>query len=290
MRRILIATISVTYYFLIMAGTLTLSGCHSWNGWGENDNANGRTLVISGSTSMEEMNNALAESFQASHPEISVKVQALGSSEGILAAHEGVADIGASSRQLKEEEISAYPELQAVTVAVDGIAIVVNPANPVSGLSGDELKHIYTGDIRNWKDLGGPDHEITVIRREDGSGTLGAFCELALGTAEKNASFWRLSIIQNSTGAILNTVASDPNAIGFVSMSVLDERVKALYIDGVAPETGNVLNGSYTLQRPYIYVISGEPGAEVQDFLEYALSSEGQQVIAEAHAIPVSAP
>lgn len=249
--------------------------------------ANSSTLVISGSTSMEEVNNALADAYRDEHPEISVRVQALGSSEGIQAALEGVADIGASSRALSSDEKEAAPELREILVARDGIAVIVNPVNPVGELERDQISKIYRGEIRNWQEVGGPDHEITVIRREDGSGTLGAFCELALGEKEKDAVFWRLAIIQNSTGAILNTVGSDPHAIGFVSMAVLDERVKALSVDGVEPEVDNIMNGSYTLQRPYLFIIKGEPGENARDFIEYALSPAGQQVVAGAHAIPV---
>lgn len=264
------------------------SGCRlANNDSGSSENA-AATLVISGSTSMEEMNNALAEAYQANHPEINIRIQALGSSEGIQAALKGVADIGASSRALTSEEKTASPDLQEIIVAMDGIAVVVNPDNPVSGLNREQIKGIYSGKIRNWQEIGGNDHEITVIRREDGSGTLGAFCELVLGEKEKNAVFWRLAIVQNSTGAILNTVASDPNAIGFVSMSVLDQRVKALDIDGIAPEFDKVLDGSYTLQRPYVYIVNGAPSEAVQAFIDFALSPEGRQVITEAHAIPIN--
>lgn len=177
--------------------------------------------------------------------------------------------------------------MREILVARDGIAVIVNPVNPVGELKRDQISKIYRGEIRNWQEVGGPDHEITVIRREDGSGTLGAFCELALGAKEKDAVFWRLAIIQNSTGAILNTVGSDPHAIGFVSMAVLDERVKALSVDGVDPEVDNIVNGSYTLQRPYLFIIKGEPGENARDFIEYALSPAGQQVVAGSHAIPV---
>ena len=225
----LLLTISAGILLLVMNGC----GCGMTDNSSIDNKIRAEELVISGSSSMEEVNNALADAYIAAHPGVKIRVQALGSSEGIQAAIEGIAQIGASSRSLTDEEKEKTTGLKEICVAVDGIAIVVNPANPLAGISTEQVKAVYSGQIRNWSEIGGTDHEITVIRREDGSGTLGAFCELVMGEKEKNTRFWPPSIVQNSTGAILNTVASDTNSIGFISMAAVDSRVKALAVDGI---------------------------------------------------------
>lgn len=244
-------------------------------------------LTISGSTSMEEVNNALAEEFMAANPEVKINIQALGSSQGIQAAAEGTAQIGAASREINADEKSKTPDLKQITIAKDGIAVVVNPANKVSDLKKEDIKKIYLGEISNWKELGGDDQAITVVRREDGSGTLDAFSELVLDGKTKDLKYTSSAVVQNSTGAVMSAVGSDPNAIGFASMASLDSKVKAIKIDGVEATVANVLNGSYKAQRSFNYVTRGDASGVAKAFLDYALSAEGQKVVEEAKAIPV---
>ncbi len=245
-------------------------------------------ITISGSTSMEEVNNALADKFMAANPGVKVNIQALGSSQGIQATAEGTAQIGASSRALTADEKSKTPALKEITVAMDGIAVVVNPANSVSDLKKDDIKKIYLGEVSNWKDLGGADKPITVIRREDGSGTLDAFSELVMGGKTKDIKYAANAIVQNSTGAVMSAVAGDPNAVGFASMSAVDSKVKSVKIDGVEATVANVLNGSYKAQRPFEYVTKGDATGVAKAFLDFALSADGQKVVQEAKAIPIA--
>ena len=161
------------------------------------------------------------------------------------------------------------------TIALDGIAIVVHPSNPVKALTTDQVMNIYLGNIKNWKEVGGPDAPITVVSREDGSGTRDAFTSLVM----QKKDIIKTAIVQNSTGAVATTVAGDKNAIGYVSLSSLNPKIKALDIDGVAATEANVKNGTYKLQRPFIYVTKGDPTGLAKAFIDFVLSPEGQKII-----------
>ena len=229
------------------------------------------TVSMSGSTSMEKMAKALAESFNVKYPDVAIDIQLGGSSTGVKNAQEGVSDIGNVSRELKDTETG----LTAHKVALDGIGVVVNLANPVEDLTMEQIAKIYTGEITNWSEVGGDDLEIYVVGREDGSGTRDAF-ESVTGVGE-NAKY---ASMQTSTGAAKTTVATTPGAIGYVSFDSVDDTVKPLKVGGVAISTETIKDGSYTLQRPFVMVT--KEGAALSDaaqtFLDYVLSDEGQDV------------
>ncbi|NBJ16656.1 MAG: phosphate ABC transporter substrate-binding protein [Dehalobacter sp. 4CP] len=283
---------------LILVCTLALSallasGCGASSQSSQNGETTSKSglkgeLTISGSTSMEEVNNALADAFMAKNPDVKINVQALGSSQGIQAVSEGSAQIGASSRALKDDEKTKTPDLKEIAIAMDGIAVVINPANAIADLKTDDIKKIYTGEISNWKDLGGSDTPITVVRREDGSGTLDAFSELIMGGKTRDIKYVSSAVIQNSTGAVMSSVAGDPGAIGFASMGAVDSKLKAVKVDGIAATPGNVLNKTYRAQRPFVYVTKGDAAGLTKAFIDFALSAEGQKAVSEAKAIPLN--
>lgn len=240
------------------------------------------TLTIAGSTSVQPFSEVLAEEFQAKNPGVQVNVQGGGSSQGVEAAISGAADIGSLSRDLKDEE-KAKANLVVTPIAVDGIAIVVNPANKVIALKMEDVKNIYLGNIKNWKELGGIDAPITVVSREDGSGTRDAFSEITMNKED----ILKTAIIQNSTGAVRTTVAGDKNAIGYISLASLNQEVKALDLDGVKATEANVKNGTYKLQRPFIYITKDAPQGLSKAFIDFVLSDEGQKIIVDEGAFKI---
>ncbi|MDD4801580.1 MAG: phosphate ABC transporter substrate-binding protein [Syntrophomonas sp.] len=238
------------------------------------------TLTIAGSTSVQPFSEVLAEKFMAENQRVKVNVQGGGSSQGIEAAISGAANIGASSRDLKTEEKSKVVDTK---IALDGIAIVVNPANTMKSLKTEEVRNIYMGNIKNWKELGGPDAPITVVSREDGSGTREAFTTLIMDKKD----IIKTAIIQNSTGAVRTTVAGDKNAIGYISLANLNNEIKAVEIDGVAATVDNVKTGIYKVQRPFLYVTKEAPTGLAKVFMDFVLSPEGQKIMVEEGAISI---
>lgn len=242
---------------------------------GDGDTVLGGSVTMAGSTSMEKLANAAAEKFMEAYPEITVTAEFTGSSAGIEAVLAGGTDIGNSSRALKEEEKS----LGAVEhiVAIDGIAVVTDPANTVTELTAEELIGIYTGEIRSWSEVGGLEEAIVVIGREAGSGTRGAFEEL-LGVEDACAYANEM----DSTGAVMAKVASTPGAIGYVSLDVVDDTVTALSLDGTEPTEENIKAGSYRLSRPFVMATKGEleeQSEAVQEFFRFLESPEGEEII-----------
>ena len=241
------------------------------------------TISMAGSTSMEKLANAVAESFMAKYPGVTVTAEFTGSSAGIEAVTAGSVDIGNSSRALKDEE----KEAGAVEniVAIDGIAVVTDPANTVSGLTKDQLISVYKGEVKNWSELGGEDAPIVVIGREAGSGTRGAFEEL-LGLEDACAYASEL----DSTGAVIAKVAATPGAIGYVSLDALDDTVKAFALDDVEATAENIKAGNYFLSRPFVMATKGEISEQseaVQELFKYLASDEGKQVISGVGLITV---
>lgn len=231
-------------------------------------------LRLAGSTSMEKLSGAWAEDFMERHPDVSVTTEFVGSSAGIEAALSGSADIGNSSRSLKESERSAGAVENPV--AVDGIIVCVDPSNTVDGLNCRQLIDIYTGAIVNWAELGGMDIPMVVVGREAGSGTRSVFEEL-LGVKDQCAYANEL----DSTGAVMARVASTPGAIGYVSMDMVDDSVKALSLEGVKPEEESIRDGSYLLSSPLMMVTRGEIARQeelVQAWFDYVYSEEGQAI------------
>lgn len=241
------------------------------------------TISMAGSTSMEKLANAVAESFMAKYPGVTVTAEFTGSSAGIEAVTAGSVDIGNSSRALKDEEKAAG--VVENIVAIDGIAVAVDPANTVSNLTKDQLTGIYKGEIKNWSELGGEDAPIVVIGREAGSGTRGAFEEL-LGLEDACAYASEL----DSTGAVIAKVAATPGAIGYVSLDALDDSVKALALEDVEATPENIKAGNYFLSRPFVMATKGEISEQseaVQELFNYLASDEGKQVISGVGLITV---
>ena len=240
-------------------------------------------VATDGSTSMEKVIGALGEAFMEQNKGVTFTYNPTGSGSGIQAVSEGRCDIGLSSRALKDEEKASG--LKETTLALDGIAIIVNPENPVSDLDVETIAKIYTGEITNWKDVGGNDAEIVLIGREAGSGTRDGFESI---TDTKDACQYRQEL--TSTGDVIATVAQNPNAIGYASLSAVKDTVKALAVGGVAPSEDTVKDGSYVVQRPFVLVTKdGEALSEAaQAFYDYALDPAQAELIGKAGAVAVN--
>ena len=274
LRRIFAAALACAMVFTV--------GCsnQNTNNTSENTGITG-SVTMSGSTSMEEVVRALAEDFMDKNPGVAIDAQFNGSGQGIKDAMEGKADIGNSSRELKAEETG----LTANVIAVDGIAVVVHPANPVSDLSAEQLADIYTGKIKNWSEVGGNDQPIVVVGRDAASGTRSAFEEL-LGVEDACAYAQE----KDSTGAVKTAAATTPEAIGYVSLEAADadDTTKKIAVDGVEATEENITAGTYKLSRPFIMATrTGAESEAVKVFLEYVLSEEGQAVVRSQKLIPV---
>ena len=241
------------------------------------------SISMVGSTSMEKLANALSEAFMEEYPDVTVTAEFVGSGAGIEAVTNGTTDIGNSSRSLKDEEKAAG--VVENVVAIDGIAVCVDPANEVADLTKEQLTNIYNGTVTNWKEVGGADEPIIVIGREAGSGTRGAFEELVdLKDACKYANEL------DSTGAVIAKVASTPGAIGYASLDALDDSVKALSLEGVEATAENIKAGNYFLSRPFVMATKGEISEQndlVQAWFDFVLGDEGQQVASEVGLITV---
>ena len=238
------------------------------------------SVATDGSTSMEKVIGVLGESFMELNPDVSFTYNPTGSGSGITAVSEKRCDIGLSSRALKDEEKANG--LTETVLAYDGIAVIVNPENAISDLSVDDIAKIYTGEITNWKDLGGADAEIVVIGREAGSGTRDGF-ESITGTSEKCVYRQELT----STGDVITTVSQNPDAIGYASLSAVKDTVKALTVGGVAPTEDTVKDGSYVVQRPFVLVTRTDETLSdaAQAFFDYATSADAVELIARAGAV-----
>lgn len=239
----------------------------------------GHALTLAGSTSIQPFADKWAEVFMAQHAGLGVNVQGGGSSAGIQACKSGACDIGMSSRELKGDE----KDLNEIVVARDGLAVVVHPSNPVRGLKVAEVQQIFSGDLLNWRPLGGPDRPITVVTREEGSGTRGAFQELVLGKTR----IYSGAITEDSNGTVREIVAHDPAAIGFISLGLVNGQVRALDLDGAAATDANIRNRSYRLVRPFLFLTRQAPTGLARQFIDFVLSDEGQALIAKEGLLPV---
>ena len=239
------------------------------------------SVATDGSTSMEEVINGLGEAFTTENPGVKFTYNPTGSSSGITAVSEGRCDIGLSSRALKDEEAAT---LTGTTLALDGIAVIVNKNNPVSDLSLEQIAKIYTGEITNWSQVGGQDGEIVLIGREAGSGTRDGFESI---TETEDLCKYRQEL--TSTGDVIATVSQNPLAIGYASLSAVDDAIKALTVGGVAPTEATVQDGSYVIQRPFVLVTrTGEELSDVaQAFFDYITSDAASSVISDMGAVPV---
>lgn len=238
----------------------------------------GTGIILAGSTSVQPYAEVLAEEYMILYPDAEIDIQGGGSAAGITAAQSGTADIGMSSRALKTEEKSLW----FVEIARDGLAVIVNPDNPVQNLTLNQLRDIYATAITDWSPMGGSTAKIHVITREEGSGTRSAFTELVMGKTEINPK----AIVQDSNGAVLQLVKDDPNAIGYISLGLVNENVRALHLEGVAATRENVLNGSYNLTRPFLFVASSQPTGIAKQFIDFTISPEGQTILSSEGLIP----
>lgn len=264
----------VSLVSLITVIGLIFAGC------GGNSGKN-KTISTDGSTSMEKVIGALKETYENENSGITVTYNPTGSGTGITAVAEGRCDIGLSSRALKPEEIAKG--LNETIIAYDGIGIIVNPQNPVNDLSVETIAKIYTGEITNWKELGGMDAEIVLIGREANSGTRDGFESI---TKTENKCKYRQE--QTSTGDVITTVANNPAAIGYASVASLKDNVKALSVDGVKPTNETIKDGTYKIQRPFVLVTKADTklSDEAQSFYDFILSDEAKDIILAAGAVP----
>lgn len=237
------------------------------------------SITVAGSTSVQPVSELLAEAFMDMHSGVTVNVQGGGSSAGIQAAVDGVAEIGASSRDLRESE----QHLNEIIIGQDGIAVVVHPSNEVDDLTLEQIKDIFAGKITNWSEVGGANAGITGVTREEGSGTRGAFEEIVMGDAEISPQL----IVQNSTGACKTTVAGDSNAISYISLAALDQDVKAVKVNGAEVTTENIVSGDYVVARPFIYVTDGAPAGVAKAYLDFVVSPEAQPLIENAGLVSI---
>ena len=256
--------------FVFFLCLLVLAGCSR--------NNHQRGITVAGSTSVQPFADKWAEVYMEKYPDRVVNVQGGGSSAGIQAAISGTCNIGTSSRELKPEEKS----LQEMVVARDGLAIIVHPFNKIDNLSIEQVKQIFEGQIRNWKDLGGNDKAIDVVTREEGSGTRGAFQELVM----KKIRIYRGAIVEDSNGTVREIIANDPYSIGYISLGLVSDRVKALKLDGVVPSDENIVGKQYKLVRPFLFVCNETPIGETKEFIDFVLSQEGQDLIKKEGLIP----
>ena len=273
----------------LVVGMLTACGKNNSESSIDSSNSNvgntalSGTITMAGSTSMEKLANALAEDFMNKNNKVTVSAEFIGSGAGVEAVSNGTADIGNSSRNLKdsEKEAGAVENI----VAIDGIAVILGKTNAVTDLTKDQLIGIYTGEIKNWSELGGDDMPIVVIGREAGSGTRGAFEEI-LGVEEQCEYANEL----DNTGAVIAKVASTPGAIGYVSLDVVDDTVITASLEGVPATAENIQDGTYFLSRPFVMATKGEISDQselVQAFFEYIGSEEGKAIISAVGLINV---
>jgi phosphate transport system substrate-binding protein len=257
---------------MIAIGTMLLSGaCRKKEGKSE--------LIIAGSTSVQPFVEMVAEKYMEEHPDLRVIVQGGGSTAGVQAVREGAAAVGMSSRNLNAQESDLTP----VTLARDGIAVIVHPSNRVADLTVEQVREIFGGRIKDWKELGGAPGRIWLVTREEGSGTRGAFKELVM----HKTPIVPEAIVQDSNGSVRAVIADFPMGVGYVSLGLVDASVKAVKIGGAAPTRDNVKNKSYRLVRPFLFLLKGEPQPQAKQFIDYVLSDHGQKLLEEESLIGV---
>ena len=237
-------------------------------------------ITVAGSTSIEPFAELLAEEYMSRNPASHIYVQGGGSTTGIQAAMTHAANIGMSSRSLLPKE----QNLSTLMIAKDAIAIIVNPNNPIDDLSMDQVRSVFSGKVNNWKELGGPPRPIVLVNREEGSGTRESFQKAVMEKAEISLD----SLVQNTNGAIRQVVSNDPNAIGYLSLGLVNDQVKALKISGIEPDVANSESGKYALVRPFLFVLDGEPTGEAKAFLDFVLSPTAQKLLAKEGLVPVA--
>jgi phosphate transport system substrate-binding protein len=273
-----------------LCGALLLSACEPWwlpaGGAPGLVNEPGGRISVAGSTTVQPLAEKLAEAFRAAHPEAQVEIDVMGggSSVGVTSAGQRSVDVGMSSRELKEGERAQYPDLRAVTIALDGIAVVVHPSTRVANLTTAQLRGVFAGQVADWQTLGGAAGSVFPVSREEGSGTRSAFEDMVMGKERITGR----AIFMPSNGSIRTTVGHTPGAIGYLSFGYVDETVRAVAADGVAPTEANAASGAYPVVRPLILLTNGQPPPRVQAWLDFILGADGQRLVAGEGYIPIS--
>ncbi len=276
MKKIIITAVGVLVSICLVVGIF--AGCSS----DKTDTQNAKmTVSTDGSTSMEKVIGYLSESYMADNENVTVTYNPTGSGAGIQAVSEGRCDIGLASRNLKDEEKA---NLNETVIAIDGIAVIVNNENNVEDLTIEQIAKIYKGEITNWKELGGADAPIVLIGREAASGTRDGFESIT-----QTEDLCKYSQELTSTGDVVQTVSSNPNAIGYASLASVGDTVKALKVEGVTPSTETIQNGEYKIQRNFVFVTrkNEQLSEAAQNFFDFASSSQADELIVKAGAVPV---
>ena len=229
------------------------------------------TITLAGSTSVMPFTEKLAEHFMLDHPEFVIDVQGGGSTAGIQAVVNNTVNIGMSSRDLSDKEKT----LNTITICHDGIAMIVHPQNSVRSLTLQQIRDIFNGRIKNWRELGGVDRRIDAVTREEGSGTRSAFEELVM----KGKAIDDSIMVQDSNGSVKEVVATDPYAMGYISLGLVDQKVLSVTIDEVVPSIKSIKSGRYKIVRPFLYVTNGELDTYAKEFVDFILSKDGQKIL-----------
>lgn len=261
----------ILFIVVLFAASIAIAGC---------DSDSSDTVTIAGSTTVQPVAEALAEAYKDVNPDVTVTISGGGSSTGVKSADNGTVDIGAASRELKDSE----PDLVEHVLARDGIAIVTHPSNTVAGLTTEQVRNIFAGDITNWSEVDGPDHSITVISREEGSGTRGAFEEMVMDEELITAD----ALLFPSNGNVKTSVSTTEWSIGYISFGYLDSDVKSLAVDGIEGTIANAKNGTYPIVRPLLLLTKEEPEGAVKDFIDFCLSADGQAIVEDEGYISAS--
>jgi len=273
----------------VLVIALFAAGCMQTGNEGQSPTApRGTTLKVSGSTTVLPIAQAAADAYMAGHATADVQVTGGGSSVGVQAIGEGTADIGMSSRDLKAEEMTWYPDLVTTTIANDGIAIIVHPSNSIASLTMAQIKAIYKGEITNWNEAGGPDRIIVVIGRDSASGTREFFSEKVMNKED----FVATQLEKNSNGAVKQTVVQTPGAIGYVGLGYIDDQVRAIPVivdrTPVEPTVENVVSMNYPIARPLLMITRGAPSGLAKEYIDFIRSPAGQKIISDEGFVPVS--
>lgn len=238
---------------------------------GNNNSAGKQTITIAGSTSVMPFTEKLAEHFMIDSKDIAIDVQGGGSTAGVQAVINRTVDVGMSSRELKDDE----KVLNRIVICHDGIAVVVHRDNPVTALTLEQIRGIFSGSISNWRQLGWVNRRIDAVSREEGSGTRGAFEELIMKDKEINDA----TMVQDSNGSVKEVVATDPYAVGYISMGLVDEKVRPVAINGTSPSIKTIKSGKYKIVRPFLYLSNGPLNKRAKSFVDYVLSKDGQHIL-----------
>ncbi|MBU6998671.1 MAG: phosphate ABC transporter substrate-binding protein [Theionarchaea archaeon] len=266
---------------------VVIIGAYTGGLFGTGDRSEIQTLSVQGSTTVLPIVQKAAERYMDLHATVNIQISGGGSSVGVKSAGEGTVDIGMASRELKDAEKNEYPDLKVITIARDGIALIVNLSNPISGVTVEEVKGIYDGTYTNWSELGGDDVDIVVVGRDSASGTREFFWEHVM----KKEDFVAGMLEKNSNGAVKQTIIQTPGAVGYVGLGYIDSTIKVLTVkvgdEEVEPTIENVKNGSYPISRNLYLLVKGGPEGLAKDFIDFILSDEGQSIVQEEGFVPV---